>query len=173
MNACDNAGSRTRPGKTRLALTLLCGTVLGGMPAAAFAQDAAPTPAPAPAAAAEAPAPQSDVIRSIAVAGAQRLEPNTIVSYIRLRTGQVYTQAAADQALKDLYATELFSSASIVNNNGDVVITVAENPVINRIVLEGNKRIKTEKITPEIKLAPRQIFTRSKVRADVARIVEL
>jgi len=170
MNACDNAGSRTRPGKTRLALTLLCGTVLGGMPAAAFAQDAAATAA-TPATAA--PAPQSDVIRSISVAGAQRLEPNTIVSYIRLRTGQVYTQAAADQALKDLYATELFSSASIVNNGGDVVITVAENPVINRIVLEGNKRIKTEKITPEIKLAPRQIFTRSKVRADVARIVEL
>ena len=54
-----------------------------------------------------------------------------------------------------------------------MVITVAENPVINRIVLEGNKRIKSDKITPEIKLAPRQIFTRSKVRADVARIIEL
>ena len=48
-----------------------------------------------------------------------------------------------------------------------------ENPVINRIVLEGNKRIKSDKITPEIKLAPRQIFTRSKVRADVDRIIEL
>jgi outer membrane protein insertion porin family len=54
-----------------------------------------------------------------------------------------------------------------------VVITVQENPVINRIVLEGNKRLKTEKITPEIKLAPRQIFTRSAVRADVDRILEL
>ena len=40
-------------------------------------------------------------------------------------------------------------------------------------MLEGNKRIKNEKITPEIKLAPRQIFTRSKVRADVARLIEL
>jgi outer membrane protein insertion porin family len=54
-----------------------------------------------------------------------------------------------------------------------VVITVVENPVINRIVLEGNKRLKDDKILPEIKLAPRQIFTRSKVRADVARIIEL
>jgi outer membrane protein insertion porin family len=50
---------------------------------------------------------------------------------------------------------------------------VRENPVINRIVLEGNKRLKNDKILPEIKLAPRQIFTRSKVRADVERIVEL
>ena len=59
------------------------------------------------------------------------------------------------------------------NDNGNVVITVEENPVINRIILEGNKRIKDDKIMPEIKLAPRQIFTRSKVRADVARIIEL
>jgi outer membrane protein insertion porin family len=54
-----------------------------------------------------------------------------------------------------------------------VVITIAENPVINRVILEGNKRIKDDKISKEIKLAPRQIFTRSKVRADVARIIEL
>ncbi|HEY6816678.1 MAG TPA: outer membrane protein assembly factor BamA, partial [Croceibacterium sp.] len=39
--------------------------------------------------------------------------------------------------------------------------------------LEGNRRLKDDKILPEIKLAPRQIFTRSKVRADVARIIEL
>ncbi|MGX7953035.1 outer membrane protein assembly factor BamA [Tsuneonella sp. HG249] len=167
MKARETAATRARSGPAKLALSLLCGTMLGGYPVAALAQEAPTTPP------AEVAAPQPDVIRSIAVAGAQRLEPNTIVSYIRLRTGQVYTQAAADQALKDLYATELFSSANIVNNGGDVIVTVVENPVINRIVLEGNKRLKSDKITPEIKLAPRQIFTRSKVRADVARIVEL
>jgi outer membrane protein insertion porin family len=58
-------------------------------------------------------------------------------------------------------------------DTGNIVIQVRENPVINRIVLEGNKRLKEDKIRPEIRLAPRQIFTRSKVRADVARIIEL
>ena len=53
------------------------------------------------------------------------------------------------------------------------MINIRENPVINRIILEGNKRLKDDKITPEIKLAPRQIFTRSAVRADVDRILEL
>ncbi|MEL0253472.1 MAG: outer membrane protein assembly factor BamA, partial [Novosphingobium sp.] len=104
---------------------------------------------------------------------AERLEPQTILSYIKLRPGDVWTQAAGDAVLKDLYATELFSNASVVNTNGDVVITIVENPVINRIILEGNKRLKNDKILPEIKLSPRQIFTRSKVRADVARIIEL
>jgi outer membrane protein insertion porin family len=176
------AGNMHKSAGSRLAMALLCGTALAGMPAPLWAQDAAeaepspaptasPTPAPAPAL----PAALQDqgVIRTISVAGAQRLEPNTILSYIKLRPGQEFTQAAGDQALKDLYATELFASASVVNNNGDVLITVQENPVINRIVLEGNKRLKADKILPEIKLSPRQIFTRSKVRADVARIVEL
>jgi outer membrane protein insertion porin family len=45
--------------------------------------------------------------------------------------------------------------------------------VINRIVIEGAKRVKEDKIREEIRLAPRQIFTRSKARADVGRILEL
>ena len=152
------------------ALALLGGTILAGLPAVASAQDAAQ---PAPPVAAPQAEPQQDIIRSIAIAGAQRLEPQTILSYIALRPGQVYTAAAADQALKDLAATELFSDFRIENRNGDVLITIVENPVINRVVLEGNKRLKDDKIEPEIKLQPRQIFTRSKVRADVARIIEL
>ena len=193
--------ANTHPASHFAAALLGC-TALAGLPLAAQAQSAAdaaqqtadPAPAPAPPApprqgapqtAAEAagsaaappearPAePQGDTIRTIAVAGAQRLEPQTIVSYIKLRPGDTYTAAAADQALKDLAATELFADFRIENNNGDVLITVVENPVINRIVLEGNRRLKDDKILPEIRLAPRQIFTRSKVRADVARIIEL
>lgn len=160
----------------RLASLLCCGSILAGMPALALAQ-AAPAAQPAPAPAAAQPAapatPARTTIRSISVVGAERLEASTILSYIRLRVGQEYTSVGADEALKDLGATELFSNFSIRNDNGDVVISVTENPVINRVVLEGNKRLKNDKILPEIKLSPRQIFTRSKVRADVARIIEL
>ena len=116
---------------------------------------------------------QGEQIQSITVVGTQRLEADTVRSYIKLRTGQAWNQVSADQALKDLYATELFADVAIRNNAGAVVIEVRENPVVNRIILEGNKRLKNDKIEPEIKLAPRQIFSRSKVRADVARIVEL
>ncbi len=162
---------------SHFAATLLGCTVLSGVPVAVLAQDAQ-IPVDAPAAPA-APAPavvaaeQGDLIRSIAVAGAQRLEPETILSYIQLRVGQTYTPARADQALIDLAATELFADFSIANNSGNVVITITENPIINRIILEGNSRLKDEKIMDEVNLAPRQIFTRSRVRADVARIIEL
>ena len=152
--------------KKRILPLLMCGTILGGIvvPWQAQAQEAAP-PASA--------VPVDNTIKSIVVNGAQRLEPTTVLSYMKLRVGQIYSQEAADQALKDLFGTELFKDVSIRNNQGAVVIDVVENPVINRILIEGNKRIKEDKIIPEIRLSPRQIFTRSKVRADVARIIEL
>ncbi|MFM5884754.1 MAG: outer membrane protein assembly factor BamA [Novosphingobium sp.] len=156
-----------------LVAVLMGTTFLASLPSAALAQAAAPAAAPA-APAAPAPVEAAPVaIKAVNVEGSQRLEPDTIRSYIKLRVGQPYSQQAADQALKDLYATELFTDVQIRNADGVVTIAVKENPVINRIVLEGNKRIKEEKILPEIKMAPRQIFTRSKVRADVARIIEL
>ncbi|MET0589225.1 MAG: outer membrane protein assembly factor BamA [Novosphingobium sp.] len=159
---------------SRYALALLGTSVLAGIPTVAIAQQASSAKPAAAASATDADtAAPAQTIQTIVVEGAQRLEPDTILSYIRLRPGQPYTQTAADQALKDLFATELFADVQVRNDNGIVVIEVKENPVINRIILEGNKRIKDDKILPEIKLAPRQIFTRSKVRADVARIIEL
>jgi outer membrane protein insertion porin family len=157
----------------RLGPALLISSALAGLPA--MAQAPATTAPSQPVAATTAPAqPGSGIIKSIDVTGNQRLEADTVRSYIKLRAGEAYTTESLDQALKDLYASELFAEVTIAGaDTGQIVLQVRENPVINRIVLEGNKRIKEDKIRPEIRLAPRQIFTRTKARADVARILEL
>ena len=171
--------STTTTFSRRTGALLLMGTVLGGSAVPVLAQEApAPDSAasqPAPPAAAPAPVQTAQgTIRSITVRGNQRLEPATIRAYANLSPGQVYTAGTLDQALKDLYATQLFADVQITGaDTGALVISVRENPVINRIILEGNKRLKDDKITPEIKEAPRQIFTRSAARADVDRILEL
>ncbi|MEP7315914.1 MAG: POTRA domain-containing protein, partial [Sphingomicrobium sp.] len=150
----------------------MVGTILGGSSIVAQAQDVQVAPAAEPTMmAAQA---TTGTIRSISVRGAERLEPATVIAYSNLQPGQTYSAESLDTALKDLYATELFADVVISGaETGALTITVKENPVINRIVLEGNKRLKDDKISPEIRLAPRQIFTRSKVRSDVDRIIEL
>ena len=167
--------SKSKSFSRRAGTLLLVGTVLGGSASPLFAQ-AEPAPAPPPATPPPAAlnAPAERVVRSIAVTGSQRLEPETIRAYANLTPGQTYTAQTLDQALKDLYATQLFADVTIAGaETGNLVIAIRENPVINRIVLEGNKRLKDDKILPEIKLAPRQIFTRSAARSDVDRILEL
>jgi len=176
---------------TRAVTVLLAGTMLSGVPVAAAAQTAAAAPAaPAPKAVAPQSAPATPqtapaaptspavapqrVIRSLRVEGSQRIEPETVMSYTKLRVGQAYTNETLDQALRDLLASDLFADVSIAGvETGEIAIRVRENPIINRVILEGNKTLKSDKITKEIKLAPRQIFTRTAVRQDVARIVEL
>ena len=154
---------------------LMAGTALGGLCLAGAASAQAPGAAAPRATTPVAPPALAAVrtIKSLTVAGNQRIERDTVLSYTKLRIGGEYTQEVLDAALKDLFGTELFADVKIRDDNGNLTIDVVENPVINRIVLEGNKRIKEEKILPEIKMAARQIYTRSKVRADVARIIEL
>jgi outer membrane protein insertion porin family len=113
------------------------------------------------------------IVRSVLIRGTERLEAETVRSYLNLNIGDRYDRDRTDQALKALFASELFADATIRDDNGALTVEVKENPVINRIVIEGAKRVKEDKIREEIRLAPRQIFTRSKARADVGRILEL
>ncbi|UVO53281.1 outer membrane protein assembly factor BamA [Sphingomonas sp. SUN039] len=156
---------------------LMVGTMLAGVPVIASAQQRPARPAPVDLTTVPTPpraAPTTgSTITSITVIGSQRIEPETVRSYLKLRPGGPYTQELGDEAIRDLFDTELFADAQIRDDNGALTILVRENPVINRIVFEGNKRLKEDKLSKELKLAPRQIFTRSKVRADIGRIVEL
>ncbi|MEQ1724708.1 MAG: outer membrane protein assembly factor BamA [Sphingopyxis sp.] len=148
----------------------MAGSFLASQTAIVHAQSAPAAPPVAPAALAQ---PVAQTIRAISVVGNQRLEPDTVRAYAQLRVGQSYTRATLDAALRALSLTELFSAFQITDNDGSLVIQITENPVINRVILEGNHRIKNDKIEPELRLAPRQIYTRSRVRADVSRILEL
>ena len=170
--------SLTMPIRASVASMLL----VGAAPAAFAQAQTAPAPqatpqAAGPAAAAPTPAAAPDPIRTIQslnVVGNERLEPETVRSYIDLRAGDRYDRDLLDKALKDLFATELFADVQIRDDGaGNITIDVRENPVINRVIIEGSKRVKEDKIREEIKVAPRQIFTRSRARADVARILEL
>ena len=78
-----------------------------------------------------------------------------------------------DAALKALLATGLFSDVRISHPGGRLVVTVVENPVINRVAFEGNKKAKDEQLSAEVQSKPRGTLSRPTVQADVQRIVEI
>ena len=116
---------------------------------------------------------QPTIIKTIQVTGNQRVEANTVASYLLFAPGDPYSENRIDLSVKTLFATGLFADVSIDPRDGNVLIQVVENPIINRVILEGNKSLKTDKITDEIEAEPRSIFTRAKVQEDVQRIIEL
>ena len=116
---------------------------------------------------------QSFVISNIEVRGTQRIEPDTVRSYLTVAPGDTYSKAAVDDSLKALFATGLFSDVSVSRRGDALIVQVVENPIINRIAFEGNKHLKDKKLKDEVKLRPRVVYTRAKVRADVQRMLEL
>jgi outer membrane protein insertion porin family len=113
------------------------------------------------------------IIREIRVEGSQRIEGATVRSYLTVQPGDNFDPEKIDQSLKSLFATGLFADVSIRREGGVMLVQVVENPIINRIAFEGNKRIKTEDINPEVQLRPRTVYTRTRVQNDVERIQEL
>ncbi|CAN0465355.1 unnamed protein product, partial [Discosporangium mesarthrocarpum] len=112
-------------------------------------------------------------LREVRVEGAQRIEADTVRSYMGLRAGDRVGPSQLDKSLKALFATGLFADVNIRQDGRDVVVRVVENPIINRIAFEGNKRISNEILNDEVKLRPRIVFTRARVQTDLQRIMDV
>lgn len=112
-------------------------------------------------------------IAAIKVAGNERVEPETILSYMDVRQGDPLTQDSLDRIVKSLYRTGLFADVSAIPQGDTILVRVAENPVINEIAFEGNDKMKDEDLLAEIMIRPRQVFTRTKVQNDVTRLYDL
>jgi outer membrane protein insertion porin family len=154
---------------------LMASTALAQVPGPPPAQPPAAQPPAAPA------APPSPLISSggtvlvqrILIRGNERIDASTILSYLPITPGTQVTEADRDAALKALYATNLFSQVDLAVQGTDLIVQVVENPIINRVIFEGNSNLKTDKLRDEVQVRPRGIFTRTKVQQDVQRIIEL
>ncbi len=112
-------------------------------------------------------------VSRITVDGNQRVDDETVRAYLSIRPGRSYSPQDVDQSLKALFETGLFSDVSIAQRGGTLVVTVVENPVINKIAFEGNKKFKDDQLKGVVQSRERGVFTRARIQSDVQRILEL
>jgi len=123
--------------------------------------------------AAPALAQRGPIITQVQITGSGRVEPDTIRSYISVREGQPFDPAEADKSLKALFQTGLFADVTFQRDGSTLVVKVVENPIINRVQFEGNRRVEDDTLRQEIASKPRTVFTRAKVQSDVRRMLEV
>ena len=111
------------------------------------------------------------LISRIDVTGNNRIDENTILNYAKLSIGDAYNQAEVDEALRDLYKTELFSDVQINYDNSRIVITVQENFLINQVAFEGNKAINDDSLKDLVSLNARSTFSKNKLEEDISTII--
>ncbi len=157
--------------------SLLALAVAAGLAGPALAQTPEVVIQEAPAAASAPQAqdrPERAVINRILVRGNQRIDQTTVLSYLPIQPGDVVDAAVLDVAVRTLTRTQLFADVQLgVQPNGDLIVEIVENPIINQVVFEGNGAISEDKLNEEVTLRPRGIYTRARVQEDVGKIVEL
>ena len=112
-------------------------------------------------------------IQFIEVEGSQRVEAETVRSYMILKPGMTADPVLLDQSLKSMFASGLFADVTIRRERGGLIVTVVENPIVNRVIFEGNDKLDDDDLYEESSLRPRQVYTRSKIQNDVEKFVEL
>ncbi|MDB5379102.1 MAG: outer membrane protein assembly factor BamA [Rubritepida sp.] len=135
-------------------------------PGQADAQGRRPTPVRA----AEVP---GGAITAVEVRGNQRIETDTVRSYMLLQPGDTYDADRADRSIRSLFATGLFRDVRISRDGSRLVVDVAENPLISRVAFEGNRRISDDVLRNEVQLRSRAVYTSQLVQADRQRILDL
>ncbi|WP_269513309.1 outer membrane protein assembly factor BamA [Brevundimonas subvibrioides] len=121
-----------------------------------------------------APPTETGVVNRILVQGNQRIDQTTVLSYLPIQPGDTIDPVVLDVAIRTLTRTQLFADVQIgLQDNGDLIIRIVENPIINQVVFEGNGSIKEDKLREEVTISPRGIYTRARVQEDVGKLIEL
>src|SRR6056300_178542 len=99
-------------------------------------------------------------ISEINIEGAKRVSPSTILSYMPVSVGDKISQDQLNGIIRSLFATDLFHDVSLRLDGDKLVVVVDENPIINRVNIEGNDVIEDERLLEILNIRPRRVFTR-------------
>ena len=163
-------------GGTSLLLTIRAVRLLAAclMPVLVIGNASAQTPRSSRSPAARSvPAASQGVIQSIKVEGNQRIEEGTIRSYLLVQPGDRFDADRIDRSLKTLYATGLFKDVRLGRVGDTLVVRLVENPIVNRVAFEGNRKLSDDQIRTEVQLRPRAVFTTPVAEADRLKILGL
>ena len=90
-----------------------------------------------------------------------------------LRVGDLVTAGSMNIAIERLYETDLFADISIDMVAGVLTVRITENPIINRVNIEGNDVIADEKLLDFLDIQPRRVYTREMAIQGAQRLLRV
>ncbi len=111
-------------------------------------------------------------VGSISVDGNQRVPDSTVIRLMEFQPGQVVSDDDINDAVQRVMGSGLFETANIQRVSGGLRVTVVERPTVNRINIEGNRRLDDAELLPFIELTPRRVFSAQQAEADANAIAD-
>lgn len=113
---------------------------------------------------------QAAVIRNIEVRGADRVSADTVKANLTIAPGKNFSNTDIDASVRRLFATGYFSDVKISVAGGTLVVVVDENQLINQVVINGNRKIKDEKLVGLLRSRSLGPYSETAVESDIQTI---
>jgi outer membrane protein insertion porin family len=116
----------------------------------------------------------AEIVKKLEITGNKRVSEETIKIYGNIILNKNYSDNDLNLILKDLYETEFFEDIKLELAQGTLKIDLKEYPIINQLILVGEKSNKYKKeIKKIIKLREKRAFIRSYLAKDIETIKTL
>ena len=109
---------------------------------------------------------------NVTIEGNERVDAATILNYAGISRGDEVSAGGLNDAYQRILNSGLFETVELVPQGSTLVIRVVEYPIVNVISIEGNKRLKDERLAELIQSQPRRIYSPSQAESDAAAIAE-
>ena len=109
---------------------------------------------------------------TLSVEGNQRIETKSIISFARITPGRTISAGEFNAAYQRVVDSGLFETVEFIPQGGRLLIRVVENPTINVISVEGNKRLEDEQALEIITSKPRRVYSPIQVERDATALAQ-
>ena len=113
----------------------------------------------------------AEILKKFEVEGNSRISTETLKVYGEIELNKNYTTDDINEIIKKLYDTKFFSKISTSFVNNILKIKVEENPIINTIIIDGEKAKKYKEVILEIiSLKEKSSFVESDIKKDIEMV---
>ncbi len=113
----------------------------------------------------------ADQINEIIIDGNKRISDETIKVYGEIEINKDFSEKDLNKIVNNLYSTNFFSDVSAKIDANTLIINVSEYPVVNQLVIIGEKRNSfVEEISKIISLKENKSFIKSSLAKDISLI---
>ncbi len=109
---------------------------------------------------------------SVEIDGATRIEDATILSYAGIAQGETVSAGQLNAAYQRILGSGLFETVAIEPSGNRLIIKVTEYPTVNRINVEGNRKLKDEALLSVIQSQVSRVYSPALAEQDAARITQ-
>ncbi|MEZ5723199.1 MAG: outer membrane protein assembly factor BamA, partial [Paracoccaceae bacterium] len=109
---------------------------------------------------------------SVQIGGSVRSTQGTVTSLLGFGRGETVSDAELNDAYQRLAGSGLFDKVELVPSGGTLIVRVTEFPMINRINIEGNKRLKDDELLEMLQSKPRYVYNPATAESDADAIAD-